>query len=332
MEWKRFAISQAKDAMGSYPNEYLQACIAQRECLLFRISGALDQATCSLAEASIPTQPQANLNNKNHAGFGQTIIQRALNHIQVEELALATQVLNMWQPLGEIPSQIEEVVLFRKHLILGKISRFQGNFNVSLGHLQRSKGIADKFTTLSVDEDRSDLVYNLADTLQELGDHVNAEHQLRTEIARSGHDRTSAQRILKLALAESLFSQGRHEQASALCFEIQTCPKTSKIENLRLCIVQAKLCHVHSDWDGALRHWTDAMLAVGRFKMTSGHTTRIILFSICYTLRCQGRHELELKSSDQFAILEKLAGPGGSMHWIAGLRHWLIYMQSTDTS
>ncbi len=332
MEWKRFAVNQAKEAMGSLNNEYLRSYIAQRECLLCRITGDLDQATYTLGNTSGQGQLQVGADNKMHAGFGQTIIQRALNHIQVEELAMATKVLDAWQSLCEVPSLIEEIVLFRKHIILGKISRFQGNFKESLAHLEKSKNTADQRKDLFFDEDRSDLVYNLADTLQELDDPVNAERYLRTEISRGGQDRTSAGRLLKLALAESLFAQGRHDQADTLCSEIQTFPSPSKMEKLRLSVVRAKLCHVNSDWEGAFRHWTDAMLVVGRFTMTNGHTTRIILLSICDILRHQTRHELELKSRDQFAVLEKLAGSAGPMYWIAGLRHWLDYLQSTDRS
>jgi hypothetical protein len=332
-EWKRFVISQAKEAMGSLNDEYLRSCIARRECLLYRITGALDQAGDALGNASVSQgQVQVSADKKIHARFGQTIIQRALNHVQVEELALATQVLDAWQPLSEIPAPIDEVMLFRKFLILSKISRFQGNFRESLAHLETSKNIANQRKDLFFDEDRCDLVCNLADILQELDNPVSAEHYLRLEIARQGQDRISAQRLLKLVLAESLFAQGHYAQAEALCSEVQSCPSLPKMEKLRLSIVRAKLYHVNSNWEGAFRHWTDAMLAVGRYTMTNGHATRIILLSICDVLRRQGQHELELQSREQFVTLEKLAGSAAPMYWIAGLRHWLNYLQSTDRS
>lgn len=332
-EWKQFVISQAKEAMGSLNDEYIRSCIAQRECLLYRITGALDQAGDALGNASVSQgQVQVSADKKIHAGFGQSIIQRALNHVQVEELALATQVLNAWQPLSEIPAPIDEVMLFRKFLILSKISRFQGTFRESLAHLETSKNIANQRKDLFFDEDRCDLICNLADTLQELDNPFSAEHYLRLEIARQGQDRISAQRLLKLVLAESLFAQGHYAQAEALCSEVQSCPSPLKMEKLRLSIIRAKLYHVNSNWEGAFRHWTDAMLAVGRYTMTNGHATRIILLSICDVLRRQGQHELELQSREQFVTLEKLAGSAAAVYWIAGLRHWLNYLQSTDRS
>jgi hypothetical protein len=78
---------------------------------------------------------------------------------------VATKVLNTWQPLYKVSSRMEEVVLFRKHVILGKVSRFQGNFRELLTYLEKSKNITDQRKGLFFDENRSDLVYNLADIL-----------------------------------------------------------------------------------------------------------------------------------------------------------------------
>lgn len=329
-QWKRFAIDQAKEVMGTLNDEYLRSCIAQRECLLFRIAGELDQAVHALANVSGQSQLEVGTDKRMQAGLGQTVIQRALNHVQVDELTMANKVLDAWRPLYEIPSRIEEVVLFRKLLILGKISRYQGNFQDSLAYLERSKNTADQRRDLFFDEDRCDLICNLADTLLELDNPVKAEHCLRTEIARQGSDRSFAVRLLKLALSESLFAREKYSQAEALSLEVQSCPSLSKMEKLRLSITRAKLCHVKSDLEGAFRHWTEAILVVGRFTMTSGHTTRTILLSICDILRQQGCHELELQSRGQFDALGKMAGPAGAMYWIAGLRHWLSYLQSKD--
>ncbi len=87
----------------------------------YRIAGDIHQSTHALENVA----PRSN-SNKRHAGFGDIAIQRALNHIQVEALVTATNVFDAWQPLCHKPSSIEEVVLFRKHVLLGKISRYEG--------------------------------------------------------------------------------------------------------------------------------------------------------------------------------------------------------------
>ncbi|OJD20803.1 hypothetical protein ACJ73_07862 [Blastomyces percursus] len=223
---------------------------------------------------------------------------------------------------------IEEVVLFRKHVILGKVLRFQGKFRESLLNLEKSKNLADRCHNLFFDEDRCDLMCNLADTLRELERPANAEHCLRTEIARQ--NQVSRPDLLKLALAECLFAQGRYAEAETICSEVKSKPNLLKMEKMRLAITRAKVFHINSDWEGAFQCWTEAMQAVDNFTLTKGHTTRTILLSIYDILRRQGQHELELKSRDQLATLEKLAGTGGSLYWIAGLRHWLDHLQTSN--
>lgn len=136
-------------------DDYLQSCIAQRECLLYRTAGDTSQAVHTLRNTSRQGQLQVGVDMKMHAGYGYMAIQHAWNHIQIEELAMATKVLDAWQPLHRIPSTIEEIVLFRKHLILSKILRFQGEFRESLAHLERSKNTVDQRKDLFFDEDRS---------------------------------------------------------------------------------------------------------------------------------------------------------------------------------
>ncbi len=64
------------------------------------------------------------------------------------------------------------------------------------------------------------------------------------------------------------------------------------------------------------------------FPLTNGGTTRIIVMSICDTLASLGHTQLLGNSLNQVASLDKLAKPGGVQYWIAGLRHWLEYLQS----
>ncbi|OJD19200.1 hypothetical protein AJ78_00813 [Emergomyces pasteurianus Ep9510] len=329
MTWKRFAIDQAKELMGGLNDAYIQSCIAQRECLVYRTTGFMNEATNVIGSAPGPGQLPAVAKKNVHAGFGQSAIQRALNHIQIDELAMATDVLDAWQSLGQIPTAIEEVVLFRKHVILGKVLRFQGKFRESLLNLEKSKNLADRCYNLFFDEDRCDLMCNLADTLRELERPADAEHCLRTEIARQ--NQVSRPDLLRLALAECLFAQGRYAEVEMICSEVKSKPNLLKMEKMRLAITRAKVFHINSDWERAFQCWTEAMQAVDKFTLTKGHTTRTILLSICDILRRQGQHALELKSRDQLATLEKLAGTGGSVYWIAGLRQWLDHLQTSNT-
>ncbi|EGE08383.1 hypothetical protein TEQG_07493 [Trichophyton equinum CBS 127.97] len=329
--WKRFAIDQAKEIMHGLNDRYLEFCISQRESLLYRITGDMNRATSAIHNP-LPGTCQFPGEILAHAGSGQIAMQRALNLTQIDELAIATDVLDTWQPLSRPPSLIEVATLFRKHIILGKILRYQGRFRESLASLEMSKNLANLQPNLFFDEDRCDLASNLGDALLELERFADAEHHLRTEIASRDEACARAGPLLKLALAEALFAQERHAEAETICSEVQSQTRLLRMEKLRLAVLQAKLSHVKSNWERAFNHWTEAMRIIVQFPLSHGHTTRIILLSICDILRHQGCHELELKSRDQLTTLEKLAGAGGTQYWIAGLRQWLEHLQSPKKS
>lgn len=324
IEWKRFTIGHTKEIIRHMNDDYVQSCIAQRESLLSRVTNEVDHAFHVLEDA-LASQIPNHGDKKHHASFGYTAIQRALNHIQLEQLAEAKEAIHLWEPTSKSPTAMEHVVLFRKHTILGKILRYQGDFKESLTHLEMSKCIADQHKDITFLEDGSDLTCSLADSFLELDDPISAEDCLRTEIARQDPDSVG---MLKLALAESLFAQNRYSGAEGLCLEVQSQPRLLKMGKLRLSIIRARLSHIRAEYDEAFRYWTDAMTAVRRFTLSNGHTTRIILISLCDLLHRQRRLDLEFKSRNQLRTLEQLARPAGALYWIAGLRHWLNYLES----
>lgn len=328
MEWKQFAISMSKDIMCNEKNDYVQSCVAQREALCYRITGFMDKSDQILGEISHENASD-HLSIRFHSNVGHTIIQRALNHIQLEELREAVEALNSWHP-NSPPSLMEIIVIYRKHCLLGKIRRYQGDFEGSFAEIMVSQNIVDNHPDIIFTEDISDLVCSLADTYIEMGDPVAAEKALHKEVSRN---ESSPGALLKLALAETLFAQHRFDEAKSICDEVESFPKLLKMGRLRLSIIQAKLAHIKADYNEALRCWTDALAAISRFNLVNGHTTRILLLSMCDILHRQGNSEMELKYRDQLRILERHVGQGGTFHWIAGLREWLKYLEApTDRS
>jgi len=274
--------------------------------------------------------------NRMHSTAGLTTIQRSLNRIQVDDLFTAEELLKGWIPLSQIPSAMEEVVLFRRNMILGRILRYQGKFDESLAHLEESRNIAARRKDLNFDEDLHDLTCDLADTLRELNNPVLAEHHLRTEIARRDQNsaHSSNRSALELSLAESLFAQERFRDAEKLCSDIHSRPRLLKFEKLRLYITLAKLRQVDSDDDRALVYWNEALMAVAKFPENNGYVTRVIVLSNCDII-CRQGHTWLIHASDKqlagLARVAKLAKPGGALYWIAGLRHWLKYLQCNDS-
>ncbi|KAI5455731.1 hypothetical protein BGZ63DRAFT_368306 [Mariannaea sp. PMI_226] len=336
MAWKRFAVDQAEIAARDLEDWYIHSSVAQSRCFLSRISGNMDQAVNSLGDLS-QGRISTTIDKRMHSAVGQATIQRSLNCIQVEDLSTAKRLLEDWSSLGQDPSSLERVVIFRKDMILGRILRFQGVFKESLTHLQRARTTAEQPKDLIFDEDFRDLTCDLADTLRELDDPASAEHHLRAEIARRDQYGASSpgRSLLELSLAETLFAQRRFKEAEELCLKVQSRLGLLKFEQLRLHITLAKIRHVNSDDEGASPHWAKAMVAISKFPNESG-ATRIIVKSVCDILSRQTvsvpDNGLLDQSLETLNSLDKLEKPWGVRCWIAGMRHWAEYLQSGDRS
>ncbi|KAL2693528.1 hypothetical protein Neosp_000088 [[Neocosmospora] mangrovei] len=326
MAWKRFAVSQAEIASHGLAHPYLECRIAQSQSLLSRIAGDMDHATRAIGN---PVQTEVEIDKRMHSALGQATIQRALNCIQVEDLSVAKELLEQWTPLDKDLSLVEQVTVFRKDVLLGRILRFLGAFKESLVHLERARGTVENCKDLLFDEDLCDLTCEHSDTLRELDDPGAAEQHLRAEIARQDQNGLSSGKSrLEISLAEALFAQGLFQEAEKLCLDVQSRPGLLKFEKLRLHITLAKIRHVQSDNEGALSYWSGAMKEIGKFKLTNGRATRIIVISICDTLSGLGQTWLVDESLKQVESLDEMAKPGGTQHWIAGMRHWLEYLES----
>ncbi|KAI8671822.1 hypothetical protein NCS57_00658600 [Fusarium keratoplasticum] len=323
--WKRSVISQAEIASSGLEHPYLDCRIAQSQSLLSRIAGDMDYATKIISKS---VQPKAEVDKRMNSALGQATIQRSLNCIQVEDLKTAKTLLEQWTPLDQNSSPIEQVTVFRKELLLGRVLRFLGVFKESLLHLDQARETAEHGKDLLFDEDLCDLTCEHADTLRELDDPGAAEHHLRAEIARRGQKGLSSGRPrLEISLAEALFAQEHFQEAERLCLDIQSRPGLLKFEKLRLHITLAKIRHVQSDKESALSYWQEAMEEIGKFQLTNGRTTRIIVISICDALKDLGQTSLLNEYMKQLESLGKMMKPGGTMYWIAGMRHWSEYLE-----
>ncbi|KAF4332252.1 hypothetical protein FBEOM_13952 [Fusarium beomiforme] len=318
MAWKKFAVGQAKVTSRALEDRYTEVCIAQAQSLVHRIAGDVDRAVNSINLVQVRTS----MDRRIHSAIGFLAVQSSLNCIQVEDLSTAEELLKDWKFLDEHPSLLERVVMFRKHAILGRILRFKGAFQESLEHLQKAQQIAAAHQQLIFDEDLCDLACDHADTLRELDEPVSAEQRLRVETTRQRKNQIFNKSRLELALAEALFGQGRFKEAEELCLAVQSRKGLLRFEKLRLQITMAKILHSKSDKERAFSYWSNAMEEIAKFRLTNGHTTRIIILSIRDTLSDVGQKRLREASLEQDLVLYATAKPGGTKYWIGGLGHW----------
>ncbi|KAH7236328.1 hypothetical protein BKA59DRAFT_308141 [Fusarium tricinctum] len=328
MAWKYFAIGQAELAAGRLKDTHLRLCIGQTKAVLGRLSGNMDEATSSLQDF-VSSDPAAAVNKRVRCEVGVAIIQRALNCIQVADLSTAQSLLDDWNPLGDDPSHLEKVLSFRKHSLLGRVMRLQGNFSNALRLLKMAHRASQEPNEIVFDEDLRDMTCDLADTLRELDETATGEGYLRAEIIRRTErpDPLPGKSLLELALAEALFAQERYEEAAAICADIETRTSLLKYERLRVYVILAKLSHIRSDFEVALSRWSEAMQALQEFSLVDGQVQTIISASMADVLDAQG-HNWLTRESPRKASLTELAKPQGVPHWIAGFRQWAEYLHS----
>ncbi|KAH8722857.1 hypothetical protein GQ44DRAFT_729252 [Phaeosphaeriaceae sp. PMI808] len=128
MSWKRFTISQSEVVARGLDYPCLRSCIARSRCLLARLAGSMDEAVNSLGHLNYD-KPLCTVVKRMHSAVGLMNIQRSLNHIQNESMSVAQETLEEWKPVGQ-PSLMEEAVLIRQHMLLGKVLQFMGNLMI----------------------------------------------------------------------------------------------------------------------------------------------------------------------------------------------------------
>uniref|UniRef100_A0A1Y1LRL0 MalT-like TPR region domain-containing protein n=1 Tax=Photinus pyralis TaxID=7054 RepID=A0A1Y1LRL0_PHOPY len=321
LKWKRTMITEARKILSHSSNDYLELLIVQREVLLDRLSK--EPAT------TVTLNQDLNNDRRTHAASGSAIIQEALNHFQNEELSLALSTMNKWSPMQDPVSTLENIIIFRINILRGKILRYQGKFEDAVQSLRLSQDLIKAHKEIYFDEDIGDLISELADTLQELGDFAHSEALLRTQLSQDNTPATKV--ILQLSLTECLFAQQNVAGAEVYYADLKKCDTMTKMARLRLCIIAAKLCHVQSNLTDAFAWWTEALQAINKFPPTSGNATCIIYLSLCDVLKRQGQKDLEQSSLIELAKLQSLSSHAEAKYWIAGLRRWHEYISSPSS-
>lgn len=327
MAWKHDSIAQAHKAMAGVEDWYLASRFASVKSTFYRLDQQHEAAVQVIRAFHDLKQPDSK-NQMENSAIGFISLQQALNYIQVEEHPKAQQILIEWRPIGHEPSLMEQVVAFRMNMILGKILRFQGQFDDSLTRLKTSYALMEGLHDFTFDEDRRDLTCDMADTLRELDEPEVAETYVRNEIARwgaSAHVKAySGISFLEACLAEILFAQGQMNDAERICSDLLSRSRLFKFGRLRACVILAKVHQVRGDRVKAAEYWGKTMNAMGQWAVSNGLTARVVMLSM-EKLGCLPPEGLN-RSMQQREFLVTLANPGAMRYWIAGMRHWEKYL------
>lgn len=328
MKWRRLMLRHATKLMQDLDDWQLHAGLAASQCLYDRLSRLdMKEATRKLDLVEGPSR----IDRRTNFNMGQIALQRALNCVQFEELTAAEKTLLAWEPLKNDASPSEVAVSVRKYILLGRISRLQGDFVSSKDRLQRARRAAIQERTIKFDEAWGDLTCELADSLRELGEYSEAEQYLVEEQSRRCRTDSRAQSdpAVELSLAEALFAQERYDKAEQLCSAMRS-RTLLRLPKLRLHITLAKIRQLQLDYAGAVPEWAAALAAIREFPLTNGRATRIIIRSMCHCLSHLGESTILAQSRSQMESIDALAKPGGTYYWIPGLWRWEEYLSQLD--
>lgn len=336
LDWKKFAINEAKQIVSTLQDPYLSTSLKHRQSLLQRLQHH-EEPLEGPQESTHPTPLSKPRDRKMHALFGHSVRQKALDHYQKEELTAAIAALDQWQLCYPL-TPFEESVACENNILRGKILRFQGKFQESLDCLYRVRDSMTRCSELFWDEDVGSLVCEQADVMLNCK-MIAAEPLLRKELETPNHT-SNTRALFRIALAECFFYQTKYSDAKQHLEEVKSdClaqahrkPRQyletdelhglSKTAKLRHTITMAKVLHVQNEWDVAFEYWNKALMMINKIPPTSGHATKIIHESQRDLLMRMRKFDLMAASHKEIHKLETVSRNSEATHWIPGLLEW----------
>ncbi|PGG95165.1 hypothetical protein AJ80_10008 [Polytolypa hystricis UAMH7299] len=192
--------------------DHLRMAVAFQESVSLRFKGDHNQSDVVirdiLAEVSV-----GSTDIRVHCGYGRLQLSRAENAILREEFNKAMGYLASWETKFPLPSGLELKVVRLKSTVLGRLSRYEGNFDYARLCLEQCLGMTQRDTS------RYHIMHHLADVYCELEIPRLAEELVRAEIQQlstDGEQHSRAFRRLSLPLAEAYTMQSRGDEARPL--------------------------------------------------------------------------------------------------------------------
>ena len=131
ISWKSKALEAVKAIMADEPAEYLQVWSNLRKCTLAGL-----EIGNEIKESAIQSVGHGQVDARSNALYSELILSYASNMIRWNHLDHARSMLDHFSPLNsDSPSTMERLVLRKKQLTIGRIGRYQGNFQLAQEYL-----------------------------------------------------------------------------------------------------------------------------------------------------------------------------------------------------
>lgn len=129
--WKSKALRAVKAITADEPADYLQIWLNLRECTLAGL-----EIGNEIKESVIQSVGHGQIDTRLNALYGQLILSYASNKIRWNKLDHVRSMLDHLSLLNsDSPSTMERLVLKKKEVTIGRIDRYQGNFQLAREYL-----------------------------------------------------------------------------------------------------------------------------------------------------------------------------------------------------
>jgi tetratricopeptide (TPR) repeat protein len=249
--------------------DHLRIAIAYQRSISLRFKGDHDQSDAVMRDISKNVSVGSS-DIRVHCAYGRLQLSRTENAIMREEFDKANSYLASWEVKNPSPSGLELKVVRLKITVLGRLSRYEGNFHHACHCLQECLKFIPENTS------RYHIMHHLADVYCELNAPEQAEELVQAEVQRlraSGKQRSRNFRRLALPLAEAYTKQKRGKEAGSLFGELNqlfqrmdSLDVSDQLGHVRSMIGLARINHHEGRWSEARNILETALCLTEKYK------------------------------------------------------------------
>ncbi|WEW61989.1 hypothetical protein PRK78_007489 [Emydomyces testavorans] len=335
--WKTETVARVRDLLKDDDDLYLNACIAHRESVVFRMSGKLPDSTSALVRfvhtyvLTNSLNKESETNPRYNAQRGKLTISYSLNLIRGGELKDAERELQAWKPLNpDAPLTLEKLVCLNQNSAAAKILRYQGKFKEALTLQER---ILKERSPYKYSQNAHEYIISLsfvADMYTELGRAQEVESLIQetlNNLVKNSEQNSIAGRHLQISLAESYLERSMFSEARTILLQVKAFLDDNALYDqfgdsvtFQVLVGLGRVCHRQKRWSEAVSYWNLAEEAARKRQYSAG----LVKYSMAHALRMSGDAKENKKLAEEAREMVKSRR---GMFWITRFQSaWYDYI------
>ena len=252
--------------------DHLRMAIANQQSILLRFKGDHDRSDIVIQDI-LERIATDSTDIRSHCSYGRLLLSRTENAILRKDFNKVAFYLASWEVKSSPPSGLELQVVRMKNTVIGRVSRYEGQFEHARYCLEEC------LKTIPSDASRYHVMHHLADVYCELGISEEAENLVLDEVKQlraRGKQRSRHFRRLALPLAEAFIEQRTLEAARTILGELLNIFEgvishdvVDQLGHVRSMIGLARVDWYQSRWFEARQSLESALGLTGKYKTFS---------------------------------------------------------------